>query len=87
MFAQEVGVALVVVGVGLVGEMDLTVQLDGELQGGAIEIEDIGADTELAAEFEAVHLPAFQDLPQGDFGRGHSVSEVPAEAFILREVV
>ena len=42
MFAQEVGVALVVVGAGLVGEMDLTVQLDGELQGGAIEIEDIG---------------------------------------------
>ena len=61
--------------VRLVG-VDGAVEFDGEFVGGAIEVEDEGADGVLLAEAEVGELFVAEGLPEGAFGRGLVAAEV-----------
>ena len=53
---------------GVVGDLvwvvvDGAVEFDAEAFGGAVEVEDVGADAVLASEFASVELFIFQEGP------------------------
>ena len=69
---------------GLVGglEMLAAVEFDHEARGGAVEIDDVGADRFLAIELEAMELLATQAMPELLLGIGLVAAEFAGEGFL-----
>jgi len=53
------------------------IQFHGQILGGAVEIQNVNADTVLASELASLDLPALEVDPKQRFGRSQSRSKRP----------
>jgi hypothetical protein len=68
-----------VVGAGFVGVVLAAVEFDGELFGVAVEVQDVGRERMLAAEFVAGEAAVAEVAPEELFGVGGGLAEVAGE--------
>ncbi len=83
----EISLSLAIPLFGFFIKVDVSVELDREPFGGAIEIQDIRSGTMLPSKLPAVDLRCLSDSPKSGLGRRHVLSQCGAQSGKLWKVI